>query len=86
MPAPTRLTGADYPDLVPQGRAIDTVAVGSVLAVAELKQLQERYRNVANFVDVFFTGFQSLSTRTTRSCPRSRGSTGRATPWPTASR
>src|SRR5207248_2493345 len=60
--APTRLTGADYPDLVPQGRAIDTVAVGSVLAVAELKQLQERYRNVANFVDVFFTGFQTLQT------------------------
>jgi len=33
-----------------------------VLAVAELKQLQERYRNVANFVDVFFTGFQTLQT------------------------
>src|SRR6266404_5197246 len=32
------------------------------LAVAELKQLQERYRNVANFVDVFFTGFQTLQT------------------------
>src|SRR5216683_1312023 len=42
--APTRLTAADYPGLVPQGRAVDTVAVGSVLAVAELKQLQERYR------------------------------------------
>jgi len=60
--APTRLTAADYPGLVPQGRAVDTVAVGSVLAVAELKQLQERYRNVANFVDVFFTGFQTLQT------------------------
>src|SRR5437660_798725 len=60
--APTRLTAADYPSLVPQGRAVDTVAVGSVLAVAELKQLQERYRNVANFVDVFFTGFQTLQT------------------------
>jgi len=60
--APTRLTAADYPNLVPQGKAVDTVAVGSVLAVAELKQLQERYRNVANFVDVFFTGFQTLQT------------------------
>src|SRR5438105_15476360 len=48
--APTRLTGADYPGLVPQGTAIDTVAVRSDPAVAELKQLQERYRNVANFV------------------------------------
>ena len=60
--APARLTAADYPGLVPQGKSVDTVAVGSVLAVAELRQLPERYRNVANFVDVFFTGFQSLQT------------------------
>jgi len=60
--APTRLTAADYPGLVPQGRAIETVAVGSVLAVADLRQLPERYRNVVNFVDVFFTGFQTLQT------------------------
>jgi hypothetical protein len=60
--APTRLIPADYPGLVPQGRAIETVAVGSVLVVADLRQLPERYRNVANFVDVFFTGFQTLLT------------------------
>jgi TRAP-type uncharacterized transport system substrate-binding protein len=60
--APTRLTAADYPALVPQDRAVDTVAVGSVLAVAELRQLPERNRNVANFVDIFFTEFQSLLT------------------------
>jgi TRAP-type uncharacterized transport system substrate-binding protein len=58
--APTRLAAADYPGLVPQERAIDTVAVGSVLVVADLRQSPERYRNIANFVDVFFTGFQSL--------------------------
>ena len=58
--APTRLSAADYPGLVPQDRAIDTVAVGSVLLVADLRQSPERYRNIANFVDVFFTGFQSL--------------------------
>jgi hypothetical protein len=33
-----------------------------VLVVADLRQVPERYRNVANFVDVFFTGFQSLLT------------------------
>jgi TRAP-type uncharacterized transport system substrate-binding protein len=60
--APTRLAAADYPGLIPQGRAVETVAVGSVLAVADLRQLPERSRNVANFVDVFFTGFQTLST------------------------
>ena len=59
---PTRLAAADYPGLIPQGRAVETVAVGSVLAVADLRQLPERARNVANFVDVFFTGFQTLST------------------------
>jgi TRAP-type uncharacterized transport system substrate-binding protein len=58
--APARLTAADYPGFVPQARSVDTIAVGSVLAVAELRQLPERYKNVANFVDVFFTGFQSL--------------------------
>src|SRR5438105_170606 len=58
--APTRLTAADYPDIIPQDRPVDTIAVGSVLAVADLRQLKERYRNVVNFVDIFFTEFQSL--------------------------
>jgi TRAP-type uncharacterized transport system substrate-binding protein len=60
--APTQLTAADYPGLVAQGRPVETVAIGSVLAVADLRQLTERYRNVANFVDIFFTEFQSLLT------------------------
>jgi uncharacterized protein len=58
--APTRLTAADYPRLVPPDQPIETVAVGSILAAADLRQIPERYRNVANFVDAFFTGFQSL--------------------------
>jgi uncharacterized protein len=57
---PTRLTAADYPGLVPQDLPVETVAVGVVLVVANLEQIPERYRNVANFVDAFFTGFQSL--------------------------
>ena len=60
--APARLTAVDYPGLVPSAKSVDTIAVGSVLAVAELRQLPERYKSVANFVDVFFTGFQSLQT------------------------
>ena len=58
--APTRLTAADYPGLVSTDQPIDTIAVGSILAAADLRQVPERYRNVANFVDAFFTGFQSL--------------------------
>lgn len=57
---PTQLTAADYPGLVAQDMPVDTVAVGSALVVANLDQIPERYRNVANFVDAFFTGFQSL--------------------------
>jgi hypothetical protein len=56
------LSAADYPDVMPQDKSIDTIAVGNVLVVADLRQVPERYRNVANFVDVFFTGFQSLLT------------------------
>ena len=59
---PTRLTAADYPGLVPADQPVDTIAVGAVLAVANLQPDSERYRNVVNFVDAFFTGFQSLLT------------------------
>jgi uncharacterized protein len=57
---PTRLTAMDYPGLVPQDRPVDTVAVGAVLVAANLQQAPERYRNVANFVDAFFTGLPTL--------------------------
>ena len=57
---PTRLTAADYPGLVAQDQAVDTVAVGAVLVAANLQQGTERYRNLVNFVDAFFTEFQSL--------------------------
>jgi TRAP-type uncharacterized transport system substrate-binding protein len=58
--APTRLTSADYPGLVKPDQPIDTIAVGSILLAADLRQIPDRYNNIANFVDVFFTGFQSL--------------------------
>jgi TRAP-type uncharacterized transport system substrate-binding protein len=57
---PARLTAADYPGLIPFNQPIDTVAVGTVLAVNNLQPGSERYRNVTNFVDAFFSGFQSL--------------------------
>ena len=57
---PARLTAEDYPNLLLSNRSVETLAVGNVLAVAELRQLRERDHNVANFVDVFFTELQSL--------------------------
>jgi len=58
---PTRLTAQDYPGLVPPGQPVDTVAVGTVLVAANFPVLSERYRNLANFVDAFFTRFSSLT-------------------------
>jgi uncharacterized protein len=57
---PTRLSAQDYPSLVPADRPVDTVAIGTVLAAANLQYGSERYRNLVNFVDAFFTGFQLL--------------------------
>jgi TRAP-type uncharacterized transport system substrate-binding protein len=57
---PTRLSAQDYPGLVPGDQPVDTVAVGTVLAAANLQYGSERYRNLVNFVDAFFTGFQLL--------------------------
>jgi len=57
---PARFTAEDYPGLVPYNQPVDTVAVSTVLAVANLQVGSERYRNVANFVEVFFTQFPRL--------------------------
>jgi hypothetical protein len=55
---PTRLTAAEYPGSPDHG--VDTVAVGAVLAAANFNVGSERYRNLANFVEAFFTGFPAL--------------------------
>jgi uncharacterized protein len=57
---PTRLTAAEYPGLVSPDHGVDTVAVGAVLAAANFNVGSERYRNLANFVEAFFTGFPAL--------------------------
>jgi len=57
---PTKLNADDYPGLVAKDQPVDTVAVGSLLAVAKLTPGSERYKNVSNFVDVFFTEFRAL--------------------------
>jgi uncharacterized protein len=57
---PTRLTKEDYPGLV-ASEPIATVAVGTVLVAANLTVGSPRYRNIASFIDAFFSGFQSLT-------------------------
>jgi TRAP transporter TAXI family solute receptor len=55
---PARLTAEDYPGLT-QG-PVDTVAVGTVMVAANFVPGSMRYRNVANFVDAFFTQFSKF--------------------------
>ena len=57
---PTRITAADYPDLVAADDPVDTIAVGNVLIAADLRLVPDRDRNLANFVEALFTGFQTL--------------------------
>ncbi|HTZ77309.1 MAG TPA: TAXI family TRAP transporter solute-binding subunit [Stellaceae bacterium] len=57
---PSRLTAEDYPDLVPANEAVDTIAVGTALMVTSLPTNTERYRNIANFTEAFFTQFAKL--------------------------
>ncbi|HET7595218.1 MAG TPA: TAXI family TRAP transporter solute-binding subunit [Stellaceae bacterium] len=57
---PARLTGEDYPRLVAADAPVDTIAVGAALMVAPLQPKSERYANVANFVEAFFTQFPHL--------------------------
>lgn len=54
---PSRLTTDDYPQLIPSGQEVDTVAVGAVMAVYNWAPKTERYEKVARFVDAFFSHF-----------------------------
>jgi uncharacterized protein len=54
---PAKLTSDDYPNLIPKGGSIDTVAIPSVLAVYNWARDTDRYRRVALFIDAFFTKF-----------------------------
>lgn len=57
---PAQLTAEDYPDLVAADRPVDTVAVNTALLAAPLQPKSDRYRNLANFVETFFTQFPRL--------------------------
>ena len=54
---PAKLTNDDYPNLIPKGSSVDTVAIASVLAVYNWPRDTDRYRRVSLFIDAFFTKF-----------------------------
>lgn len=57
---PTKMTHEQYPNLIPEGEEVHSVASGVVLAVYNWKENSERYRKVAEFVDAFFSNFDKL--------------------------
>ena len=57
---PATLTSKDYPNLIPDGETVDTIAVPSVLAAYNWAPDTERSRKLALFVDAFFTKFATL--------------------------
>jgi TRAP-type uncharacterized transport system substrate-binding protein len=57
---PSKFTSEDYPNLVPAGAEVETIAAGNVLAVFNWPQDHPRYKKVARFVDEFFSRFDEL--------------------------
>jgi TRAP-type uncharacterized transport system substrate-binding protein len=57
---PATLTSKDYPNLIPEGETVDTIAVPAVLAAYNWAQNTERYRKLSQFVDAFFAKFPSF--------------------------
>jgi TRAP transporter TAXI family solute receptor len=57
---PATLTHDDYPELVPQGQRVDTVAVCAVLVSFNWNSDSPRYDRIAKFVDRFFSNFDAF--------------------------
>jgi TRAP transporter TAXI family solute receptor len=57
---PARLTAEDYPGLVKKGDAVNTIAVGAVMAVFNWRPGNSRYLRVVKFIDAFFSKFDEF--------------------------
>lgn len=51
---PATLTPSDYPNLVPQGQQVESIAVGAVLIAYNWPKGTDRYKRVEKFVERFF--------------------------------
>src|SRR6185503_8014881 len=52
---PTTLSSEEYPNLLPAGQRIDTIAAIQLLVTLNWPETSERYNRVARFVDAFFS-------------------------------
>jgi TRAP transporter TAXI family solute receptor len=57
---PTEFTHQDYPNLIPEGQKIDTVAVPTMLMAFNWPGDHERHRRLTRFVEAFFSRFPEI--------------------------
>ena len=57
---PSSFTSKDYPELIPPGTEVPTIAAGNVLAVFNWNKDHPRYKKVERFVNAFFSRFEEL--------------------------
>src|SRR5215467_13996868 len=57
---PSTLTSDDYPNLIPKGEAVDTIAASSMLIAYNWPKNTDRYRRVDKFVKALFAKFPDL--------------------------
>lgn len=57
---PSRFTSEDYPELVPPGEEVETIAAGNVLAAFNWSEGHPRQQKLAPFVEAFFSRFEEL--------------------------
>ena len=68
---PSEFTSDEYPNLIPPGEKVDTVAAGILLAVFNWPEKSERYQKVARFVDALFSRIRRI--RQTAAPPEMEG-------------
>jgi len=57
---PSRLTNSDYPQLIPSGQDVETIAVPTVLAAYNWPRNSDRYKRVERFTNYFFDRLSKL--------------------------
>lgn len=57
---PSELTSKDYPNLIPEGQSVPTIAVQGLLAVYNWRADTDRYRRCVRFVEYLFDRFEKL--------------------------
>jgi TRAP-type uncharacterized transport system substrate-binding protein len=57
---PAQFDMSDYPNLAEGGKPIETIAVGTVLAVLNRSQRTDSYKQMARFIDAYFSRFNEI--------------------------